>query len=266
MENQTKKRVAVYVDGFNLYYAMRNLLRQRPKLEKDHSIKWLDLTELAKGLISSSHKIVSVNYFSATRNEYALRLSGEIIKSAKKEKTCAHRKRINKEILLISEESKRHIAYIEALRNKNIMCDISEFGWNRIKCRYCGKHYTKPKEKQTDVKIALRIVSDAYENKFDSLLLISEDSDFFPVTESIITEHNKEVFVAVGSSVVKRLSEKMKRQEKFPYEKVTILPFTESLLQQCQLPDVIPLANGEEIRRPDKYRRLQSPSASSAAS
>ena len=262
MENQTKKRVAVYVDGFNIYHAMYTLVKRSPKQKRDHSIKWLDLTKLAKNLIISSHEIVSVNYFSAMRNEYVRRLSEEIIKSIKKEEICAHRKKVNEEILLISEQHERHTTYIEALKSKDVICDISEFGWNRIKCRYCGKHYTKPTEKQTDVKIALRIVSDAYENKFDSLILISEDSDFFPIIENIITEHNKEVFVAVESSVVKRFLKKMKRQEKFPYEKITILPFTESLLRQCQLPDEISIGEGKKIYRPEKYRKIPSPSAS----
>ncbi len=262
---RTKKRVAVYVDGFNLYHAMHNLLKQSPKQKRDHSIKWLDLTKLAKELIGSNDKVVSVNYFSARRKEYAHRLSEEIVRMARKGKICDHKshsckkiydviERIEKEMQQIPEQSERHATYIEALKSQGVAYDISEFGLGKIPCRCCGKIYPKSIEKQTDIKIALRIISDAYENKFDSLILISEDSDFFPVIEEIVLKHNKEVCVAIVSSVEERFIKKIKKQESNLYKKITIVPIAEQLLQQCQLPDVITLPDGKEIRRPDKYR------------
>ena len=194
------------------------------------------------------------------------RLSEEIVKLDKKEKIYNRKsnnserirgviKKIKKEIQRISEQNERHVAYIEALKNQHVLCRVSEFGLDQITCHSCGEKYIRPKEKQTDVKIALRIISDAYENKFDSLMLISEDSDFFPIINSIITEHNKEVFVAVELSVKKRFKAKIKRQEKFLYEKITIVPISEEMLRQCQLPDVIPIGEGKEIHRPEKYRK-----------
>ncbi len=164
--------------------------------------------------------------------------------------------RIDEEIQQIPEQSERHTAYIEALESQDIACDISEFGLGKIPCRCCGKIYPKPTEKQTDVKIALRIVSDAYENKFDSLILISEDSDFFPVIEEIVLKHNKEVCVAILSSVEKRFIKKIIKQEPTLFQEIKIVPISEQLLRQCQLPDVITLREGKEIRRPDKYRPL----------
>ena len=244
---------------------------QNPKQKRDHSIKWLDLTELAKNLCGFNDKIISVNYFSATHKEYMVRLSEKTIPLALKGKVCAHKnynyenlsdviKIIKDQIQIFSEKSKRQSAYIKALESQGIVCDISEFGMNKISCRCCGKNkfYPSPAEKQTDVKIALRIISDAYENKFDSLILISEDSDFFPVMEEIVFKHNKEVCVAIASSFEKRFILKIKRQRKLLYEKITVLPLEESLLWQCQLPDIITLCDGRQIRRPDKYRHPSS--------
>ena len=265
MKSLTKKRVAVYVDGFNLYHAIHTLVKRSSKQKRDHSIKWLDLAKLAKELIDSNDEVVSVNYFSARRKEYSHRLSEEIINLAKKRKICDHKnydckeicdviERINKEIQQIPEQSERHTAYIEALESQDTLCDISEFGLRKIPCRCCGKIYPKPTEKQTDVKIALRIISDTYENKFDSLILISEDSDFFPVMEEKVFKHNKEVCVAILSSVEKRFTKKIKKLEPNLYKEITIVPISEELLRQCQLPDVITLRDGRQIRRPDKYR------------
>jgi hypothetical protein len=50
-------RVACYIDGFNLYHAIRDL--QKPHL------KWLDLRALAQSLCRGGEDLVKVAYFSA---------------------------------------------------------------------------------------------------------------------------------------------------------------------------------------------------------
>lgn len=55
MENQ--RRVAVYVDGFNLYHAIDEL--NVPKL------KWLNLDALARSLLRPQETLVKCHYFTS---------------------------------------------------------------------------------------------------------------------------------------------------------------------------------------------------------
>ena len=49
-------RTSVYIDGFNLYYRM---LKNRP------SVKWLNPMALVSHILSPSHNILNINYYTA---------------------------------------------------------------------------------------------------------------------------------------------------------------------------------------------------------
>src|SRR5437762_3268270 len=68
----SKKRIAVYVDGFNLYHALKNL-------KKNH-LKWLNLRALAEKFINPREEAIeAVFYFSAIathiQNNPAIRIA-----------------------------------------------------------------------------------------------------------------------------------------------------------------------------------------------
>jgi len=48
---------------------------------------------------------------------------------------------------------------------------------NTIECQKCGAIFPKPNEKMTDVNIAVEMLTDAFQNTFDTAILISADSD-----------------------------------------------------------------------------------------
>ena len=52
-------------------------------------------------------------------------------------------------------------------------------------CRTCGFVHRIPNEKMTDVNIAVEMMKDAYEHRFDVALLISADSDLVPPVRAI---------------------------------------------------------------------------------
>ena len=281
MNDCTKKRVAVYVDGFNLYHAIDDWAKKQTP--EDHTLKWLDIRALAKNLCLSEEKLVSVRYFSATGEISSSQIRKRMRKSTKTGRICDHKyygcknhfdlvNEINNRFKESKDGSKRHDSYTDALKNLKIKCDISKFGTSTILCRCCGKIYLDHTEKQTDVKIALRIVNDVYKNRFDVLILVSADSDFFPIIKDIVRRHKKESRIAVSDLPSKKTSRKgqlentIKIQEPDLYKKIKIVPISEELLRQCQLPDVISIGDGKEIHRPDKYRNLPSPPTSHAAS
>ena len=52
-------------------------------------------------------------------------------------------------------------------------------------CPRCRLSHDVPEEKMTDVNIAVEMMADAYQNKFDTALLISADSDLTPPVKKV---------------------------------------------------------------------------------
>lgn len=136
-------RVIFYIDGFNLYHALVGL-------GKPH-LKWVNLRKLCQHFVSDPrHYIEDIYYFSAYANRgYKVR--------------------------------ERHEAYIQALESIGVKFILGKFKKKDRECKLCHHKWKANEEKQTDVNIALHILNDAHQNKFDKAVLVSADSDFVPV-------------------------------------------------------------------------------------
>lgn len=146
-----QERVAIYIDGFNLYHAIDNL-------EKPH-LKWVNIRKLATLLIKpKSQCLVDVRYFSAFGNHF----SGT---------TKVHR-------------LTRHREYVKALEAKGVLVHLGNFAkrdlhYGERSGRYKAK-WRRFEEKQTDVAIAVQLIHDAHMDKFDRALIVSLDTDMLP--------------------------------------------------------------------------------------
>ncbi len=76
----------------------------------------------------------------------------------------------------------RHEAYIRALRKRGV----------RVVSGYFSKKSGGVEEKQTDVNIALAMVLDAMDDKYDRCWLLSSDNDFAPVLQAVREKFGKE--------------------------------------------------------------------------
>lgn len=140
-----KIRVAAYVDGFNLYHAIDALCRIS-RGTKDH-LKWLDLYALIGKFIDPNvHQIEAINYFSAYMTWNTSREA-------------------------------RHREYVKALTNAGVHIVLGRFKEKDAYCKTCKSTYMAREEKESDVNIATHLISDAYEDKFDQAILLSNDSD-----------------------------------------------------------------------------------------
>lgn len=128
------RRVACYVDGFNLYHAVHDL-------NKPH-LKWLDLIALAQSLCRPQEQLVKVAYFSA----YATWLPAAYA---------------------------RHREYVKALRHLGVECHIAGFSEKAARCHTCGATWKQHEEKETDVHFSLTLLEDAVDDVFDRAILIS---------------------------------------------------------------------------------------------
>ena len=147
-----------YVDGFNLYHAIDNL--KRPAL------KGVNLWALAESLLRKRERLASVEYFSA----YAKWLP---------------------------DKYRRHQIYVRALEAAGVTANMAHFKERDVTCRSCGHTWVSREEKETDVRLALKIFEHAVDNMFDRAIIISADSDLVPIVQTIKTRFpEKEVFIA----------------------------------------------------------------------
>lgn len=154
-----EKRVIAYIDGFNLYHALKDL--------KDERLKWVNLHSLMESIIRGGEKLIQVNYFSA----YAT---------------------------WKSEEYARHRVYVSFLKHFGVQAIMGKFkGRKVVTCNECGKQWEHHEEKETDVNLALQILRDGFEDAFDRAIIVTADSDLAPVLkQGKLLFPNKEFFIA----------------------------------------------------------------------
>ncbi len=129
-------RVAVFVDGFNFYFGLKD--------SKFERYLWLDIEALAKRLLKDGQTLVYVKYFTAS-------ITGP------------------------SDKRKRQINYLEAIQTHGQVSIVyGTYREKEIQCFHCKSIYKKHEEKKTDVAIATHLIMGAVKNEYDAAILISE--------------------------------------------------------------------------------------------
>ena len=154
------ERAIVYVDGFNLYHGLMQARLGRSR--------WLDLSAMSRSLLGDNRRLELVRYF-----------------------TTRVRDRPG--------DAERQSVYIDALRSRGgVEIDFGFFLRKKdIECSRCQNSWPDYEEKKTDVNIAVRLLNDAFDDRFDVALVVSGDSDLVPAVESVKTRHpDKRLIVA----------------------------------------------------------------------
>ena len=143
------ERVITYIDGFNLYFGIKEKQWDR--------YLWLNLQTLGQQLLNPAQQLVRTKYFTS-------RVSGTPRDP---------------------DKPRRQNIYLEALQT---LPDLDIFYGHylpkHVQCFSCGAKWVSHEEKMTDVNIAVAMMLDAYDNLFDTAILISGDSDLrAPVAE-----------------------------------------------------------------------------------
>jgi uncharacterized LabA/DUF88 family protein len=133
------EKIISYVDGFNLYFGL-----------KDKGWKkyyWLNVKKLCENLTKDYQKLVMTKYFTS-RVSYPI------------------------------EKQKRQSTYIEALETlDDFKLFFGKYQLNKWKCFKCSYVTGIHNEKMTDVNIAVELLADAFQDQYDTALIISADSD-----------------------------------------------------------------------------------------
>jgi uncharacterized LabA/DUF88 family protein len=142
----------------------------------------------------------------------------------------------------------RQNAYLDALRTlPRVEITFGRFEPDRKECDKCGKPAYHPQEKKTDVNIAVSLISDALDNKYDTAILVTGDSDIVPALEA-----------------VKRLAPSKRLVAAFPPHRYSkeledathVKPpirIWEPLLRKSRLPDIIKRDGLPDVLCPNKY-------------
>lgn len=134
-------RVTAYVDGFNLYFGLKEAGFKR--------LYWLDVVALARNLLKPEQRLIATHYFTARIRDNSRNIA----------------------------DQKRQGMYLEALALQGAQCQFGHYLEKTRECRRCHSTWTDYEEKMTDVNIAIQFLSDAFDDLFDVALLISGDSD-----------------------------------------------------------------------------------------
>ncbi len=200
-------QVVCLIDGFNLYHAIDRT--------GDESLKWCNYWKLAQRFVKHGDTLKSVWYFTA----------------------LAYWK---------PEGMSRHKKLIDAQKANGVDVVLGEFKAVQRFCKRCQSKYPAHEEKRTDVNLASHLVHFAHVDAFDTVLIVSSDSDY---TSSIELVRNSFPAKAVGIvfPVGQKKSDELAGQATF------IRYMKTKDLKQSLLPEKIELPNGKTLLRPSRY-------------
>ena len=185
--------------------------------------RWLDYRKFLSQFLKDNHHLAGITFFTAYPEEWEEGMQ------------------------------KRHDAYINALR---------ETGVEVVSGYFAKRPGGGFEEKQTDVNIALAMVLDAADDKYDRCWLMSADNDFAPVLSVVRDKFGKEAGLMIPPLV------QQGRERRMPPMRITSLMAAASTMPRtgkplllrpkfashfagCSLPPKIKSARGDIIMPPE---------------
>lgn len=207
--DEKKQKVIAYIDGFNFYFGL--------KARGWRKYYWIDFVKFIELQLKPYQELIEVNYFSAAPLD---------------------KDKADRQDLLFSANK----------LNPKFKLHLGKFLTKERQCPYCHQIIHSFEEKETDVRIATKMITDVVQEKCDITLLLSADSDLIPPIE-FIREHNPrhKVFVYFPpnrhSSNLKALCDNSK-----------VLNGANLIFDKAIMPDTILSRDGYKIERPIKWR------------
>lgn len=203
------ERVIAYIDGFNLYFGL--------KKSTGRKYYWLDLHALATRLLKRDQQLIATHYFTAR------------IRNNGRNSAGAH----------------RQTTYLEALAERGIHTQEGQYLQKTRTCHRCGNTWPDYEEKMTDVNVAVQLLTDAFDDHFDSALVVSADSDLTTPIQRVRQRFPRKRVVVV-----------------FPPDRHSVqlqrcasgyLTIGEDKLRKSLLPEQIATARGHVLQRPAQW-------------
>lgn len=203
-------KVVVYIDGYNLYFALRGKRLHGPDGRRWPNYSWLNVRQLGKEITKPGETLALVKYYTARIRA----IDGDPASLARQ---------------------RRQATYLDALGGVDGLEVIyGAYQLRDVACRACGHAWRTGEEKKTDVNIATDMVMDGVDGLYDRAVLVSADSDLAPPVSMIATRlpgrsvavafppgrGSRDLTAASGGRVF-HINEAMVRRSQFPRETVT---------------------------------------------
>jgi len=200
-------RAITYIDGFNLYHGLKHRGWKR--------YLWLNPHALATHLVRGNQTAMQTKYFTARVG-------------------APH------------DSHERQAVFLDAVATvPEIQIIQGQFRHGTTKCRQCENTWFSPEEKGTDVNIAVEMLNDAADDRVDTLILVSGDSDLAPAVTSIRERHpQKRVVIAFPP---KRESATLRRVA------TTSFVIGRQAFSRSLFPNVVVAPGGYELHRPSVW-------------
>lgn len=207
----TPQRIIAYVDGFNLFFGLKS--------KGWKQFYWLDVHRASLALLRPGQQLFEVKYFTSR------------VSSAHGDPAQARRQAI----------------YLEALATlPSVSLYFGHYLSKAVRCHACGAQWQKHDEKMTDVNIATELLVDAFQNRFDTALLITADSDLSgPIVRL------RQLFPTKRVVVVFPPDRASKRLEQIAS---ATLHLGRGILAGAQLPESVRKPDGFTLQRPESWR------------
>ncbi len=213
----THLRTYIYIDGFNFYYGA----------VKDTPYKWLDFKLLFTRLLKPHHQILSIKYFTA-------RVSGKLDPDQPiRQKTFL--RALEKHIPELSVYYGQFNSHPKALP---LAQPIKTASGKTLKYA----HVIKTEEKGSDVNLAVQLLNDAWLDRYDCAIIVSNDGDLRESLRIVREGLNKNI----GLLTPWRYSPLATLRKYCLF----VTPVRKRVLAACQLPDPIP---GTSLRKPSVW-------------
>jgi len=207
--------VACVVDGFNVYHSICDL-----RARCGHDYRWLDVKSLCEShlhLVGGGAQVGSVGYFSAF---------------------ATHLRRSD------SDKLARHRLYVAALKSTGVRVHLGRFKRKDVifSSSGCRVWLRRHEEKETDVAMAVRLVESAASGACAALLLVSGDTDLAPALRAARSLAPDKPILALFP--FRRANRDLARLCSASFK------LSEKSYAANQLPDVVVLGSGKEVRKP----------------
>lgn len=204
-------RLISYIDGFNLYFGLR--------AQGWRKYYWLDLVALSTSLLRHGQQLEHSHYFTAR-----IRTNGRN-----------------------AADMRRQNIYLEALGTlPDLSIHYGHYLEKQKQCRNCGASWSDYEEKMTDVNIATQLLCDAYEDRFDTALIVSADSDLTTPVKQVRTHFpHKRIIIALPPK---------RRSHELTMAANGYFIINQTTFRRSQLPASVTKADGFVLHRPDHWK------------
>lgn len=206
-------RTSIYIDGFNLYY----------RALKGTPYKWLDLKTMVSHLLQPHHQITQIKYFTAI-------VSG----------------------IFDPSQPNRQKTYIRALKSftPEFSVHYGHFLSHTVSAPLAPLttppgfvKVVKTEEKGSDVNLAVHLLNDAWLDRYDCAIVISNDSDLAEPLR-LVREQNNKMIGLISPLLQGHPSRELQKHAHF------VKRIRAGVLRVSQLPSPIP---GTTIHKPASW-------------